>query len=191
MLTEQVSSLRQDVHRFRMRCSRSEEICSHEVEKAVNRVRNRFESVDTKMVKRPDGRIEDWARDLVVELVALDGVPTAKVPQVIERVRSSFVPKERSNGGDGQACKKQTISDRSVRRMLVEAHVKGFMHTAELFKRSPCQHQNLYNIVNDDSRSIIQKPGPPAEMVHRARAQALGPTSPPFPQYPFSKTLLV
>ena len=53
-------------------------------------------------MKRPDGRIEDWVRDLVVELVALDGVPTAKVPNVIARVRRSFAPKRNSGDSDGR-----------------------------------------------------------------------------------------
>jgi len=69
-------------------------------------------------MKHPDGRIEDWVHDLVVELVALDGVPTAHVPQVIERVRRSFT-RERSGdeGGNQDSDDNQTISDCSVRRV--------------------------------------------------------------------------
>jgi hypothetical protein len=85
-------------------------------------------------VKQPDGRIEDWVCHLVVELVALDGVPTAKVPQVIDRVRRSFTQTE-----SGDDDKKQTISDRSVRRMMVEAYVKAFMYMGKLFGAAPCQ----------------------------------------------------
>ena len=99
---------------FKMRCDRAEETCSHEVERAVERVRKCYEGAETKRLKRPDGRIEDWVRDLVVELVALDGVPTLKVPQVIDRVWSSFTQKSHyERGGDDND--KQTISDRSVR----------------------------------------------------------------------------
>ena len=126
-----------------MKCTRAEGTRSHAVEKAVDRARKCFESANTKRVKRADGRIEDWVRNLVVELVALDGVPTDKVPQVIERVRRSFDPKENGDGHekhpDGDA-KLQTISDRSVRRMLVEAYIKAFLRTAELFNRTPCQY---------------------------------------------------
>jgi chromosome segregation ATPase len=72
-LENTVSSLRRDVHLFRMRCDRAEETRSREVEReverAVERVRKCYESTETKRVKRPDGRIEDWVRDLVVELV--------------------------------------------------------------------------------------------------------------------------
>ena len=37
-------------------------------------------------MKRPDGQIEDWVRDLIVELVALDGVPTVKVPHLVNPI---------------------------------------------------------------------------------------------------------
>jgi len=85
-LDNTISSLRRDVHRLQTRCDRAEETCSHQVEKAVERVRKRYESAKTRRVKRPDGRIEDWVRDLVVELVSLDGVPTAKVPHLVNPI---------------------------------------------------------------------------------------------------------
>jgi hypothetical protein len=122
-----------------MRCDWAEETRSHAVEKAVDRVRKRFETVNTRTVKRPDGRIEDWVRDLVVELVSLDGVPTEKVPQVIERVRHSLIAGDGGSEPDSDA-QKQTISDRSVRRILVEAYVKAFLRAGELFHRAPCQY---------------------------------------------------
>jgi uncharacterized protein YoxC len=68
-LNDTVSSLRRDVHRFKKRCDRAEETHSLEVKRAVGKVRKCYESTDTKRVKRPDCRIEDWVRDLVVELV--------------------------------------------------------------------------------------------------------------------------
>ena len=114
-----VSSLRRDVHRLRMTCVRAKETRSHAVEEAVDRARKHFKSANTKRVKRLDGRIEDWVRNLIVELVALDGVPTAKVPQVIERVRRSFVSTENNNEHDDQAnyiTKEETVSDCSVHR---------------------------------------------------------------------------
>lgn len=100
-LKHRVSSLRQDVHRFRMRSDRAKETRSKAVEAAVIRARKHFELAETKRVKRPDGQIEDWVRNLVVELVALDGVPTAKVPNVIERVRRAFIQKEGEGEGEG------------------------------------------------------------------------------------------
>ena len=152
-LTSRVSSLRQHVHRYRMRSVRGEETHSHTVEKAVERARNHLESASTKRVKRPDGRIEDWVRDLVVELVALDGVPTARVPKVIARVRHSFALEgngDDHNGQTGGDTEEQTISDRSVRRMLVESYIKAFMHTAELLTRAPCQSGNLYRFIRNE-----------------------------------------
>lgn len=138
----EVSSFRRDASRFKLRCKRAEGVRSRAVERAVNRTRRQFEGTRTKRIKHPDGRIEDWVRNLVVELVALDGVPTAKVPQVIERVRQSLIPSENRNEHDGQTSgdTKERISDRSVRRMLVEAYVKAFLRAAELFNRTPCQH---------------------------------------------------
>jgi septal ring factor EnvC (AmiA/AmiB activator) len=62
-LKERVSSLCQDVHRFRIRCARAEEAHSHAVEKAVDRARKQFESRNSKRIKRPDGRIEDPSVD--------------------------------------------------------------------------------------------------------------------------------
>ena len=104
-LNETISSLHRDVNRFRKRCDRADSIRSRAIEKAVDNTRKHFRLTNTRRVKRPDGRIEDWVRDLVVELVALDGVPTAKVPSVIERVRSSIVPTatgDDDDDGDGQ-----------------------------------------------------------------------------------------
>ena len=122
-----------------MRYDRAKETCSRAVEDAVARARRHYKNAETKRVKRPDGRIEDWVRDLVVELVALDGVPTAHVPQVIERVRRSFVQKESGDDeGDRGGEDNQTISDRSVRRMMCESYVKAFMYAAKLFGAAPC-----------------------------------------------------
>ena len=148
-LMNTASSLRRNVHRSEMRYHRAKETRCHAIEKAVDRARMEFESSETKTVKRPDGRIEDWVRHLVVELVALDGVPTAKVPQVIERVRRNFSPNGNVPGDQvGGNAKKQTISDRSVRRMLVESYVKAFLWAAELFNEAPCQYCNLYHPKN-------------------------------------------
>lgn len=144
-LNNTVSSLRRDVHMFKMRCDRAEETCSHEVERAVERVRKCYKGAETKRLKRPDGRIEDWVHDLVVELVALDGVPTLKVLQVIDRVWSSFTQKSHYKCG-GDDNDKQTISDRSVRRIMVEAYVKAFLYSAKLFRASPCQCRDIYLI---------------------------------------------
>jgi hypothetical protein len=80
---KRISSLCRDVDRFRKRRSRAEDARSHAVEKVVGMVRKRYESTNTRRVKRPDGRIEDWVRDIVVELVALDGVPTALTTALI------------------------------------------------------------------------------------------------------------
>jgi hypothetical protein len=131
-LMSTVSSLRRDVYRFKARCNRAEGTSSRAVEKAVDRVRRYYESAETKRLKCPDGWIEDWVRDLVVELVALDGVLTTKVPQVINRVQRSFSHQGNNDNG------KQTISDRSVRRIMVEAYVKAFMYSAKLFIAAPC-----------------------------------------------------
>ena len=81
-----VCFLRRDTHRFKMRGDQAKETRSRAIEKAVDRVRKHYKSAETKRVKRPDGRIEDWVRNPVVELVVLDGVPTAKVLQVIDIV---------------------------------------------------------------------------------------------------------
>jgi hypothetical protein len=136
-----------------MRSTRAGETLSRSIEKAVDRARRHFDSANIKKVKRHDGRIEDWVRDLVVELVAIDGVPTAKVPQVIGRVWRSFVLKENDGDSEGQPgsdVREQNISDRSVRRMLVEAYVKAFLHTAELFNRTPCQYWDLCPLIEDE-----------------------------------------
>ena len=79
-LRDRVSSLCRDLHRFKLGCDRAKERRSQAVKKAIARVEEHCESAETTKVKRPDGRIEDWVRDLVIELVALDGVPTASIP---------------------------------------------------------------------------------------------------------------
>ena len=144
-LNNVVDSLRHNVDRLRKRCSRAKETSCREIEKAVNRARTQFESADTKQVKRPDGRIKNWVRDLVVELVALDSVPTAKVPQVIERVWRSFAPEGDEHDDRTRAdTRKQTISDRSVRRIMVESYIKAFLRAAQLFSEAPCQCQSSH-----------------------------------------------
>jgi hypothetical protein len=107
-----------DHHRFKARYDRPKpEPHSQAVEKAAAKVRKRYESAETKRVKRTGGRIEDWVRDLVVELVTLD---RAKVPQVIGRVRCSLTQmsgeKRDSQGGDDG--ENQTIINRSVQYTL-------------------------------------------------------------------------
>ena len=150
-LTEKNSSLHRDVDRLRKKCNRAEETHSRAIERAVDTARKHFESANTRRIKRPDGRIEDWVRDLVVELVALDGVPTAKVPSVIDWVRRCFVPEETGDGHDqdGDDERKQTISDRSVRRIMAESYVKAFLRAAHVFSKAPCQCQT-YNPMNDE-----------------------------------------
>ena len=141
---DKVLSLHRDLHRFKARCDRAEETCSLVVEKAVERARKHFESAEIKRIKCPDSWIEDWVCDLVVELFALDGVPMAKVPQVIDRVRRSLTQKsgdkhdnQDSNGGDDG--NNQTISNHSVRRIMCELYVKAFMYVAMFFRAAPCQ----------------------------------------------------
>lgn len=102
------------------------------IKKAVDRVRKYYESAETKRLKCSNGWIEDWVHDLVVKLVALNGVPTAKVPQVIDRVQCCFSCQDSNND-----CK-QTIGDCSVWWMMVEAYVKVFMYLAKLFTAAPC-----------------------------------------------------
>ena len=79
-------------------------------------------------------------RDPVAELAALDGFPTARVPQVIsERVRWCFTWDESGDGeSDRDKDDSQTISDRSVWRMVWESYVDTFMYAAKLFGAAPC-----------------------------------------------------
>jgi len=127
-----------------VRYDRAKQTCSRTVEDAIARVRRHYESAETKRVKHPDGRIEDWVRDLVVELVALDGVPTAHVPQVIERVRQSFTRMKSGDGDGNQDSDDQTISDRSVRRIMCESYTEAFMYAAKLFGAAPCQCRDAF-----------------------------------------------
>ena len=63
-LANRVPSLSQDVRRLKMRCDRAGGARSRAIEKAIDRVRKHYESVRTKRVKHPNGRIEDWVRNL-------------------------------------------------------------------------------------------------------------------------------
>ena len=55
-LTNTISSLRRDVHRFKARCDQENETRSQAIEKAVEKARKEFESTGDKRVKHPDGR---------------------------------------------------------------------------------------------------------------------------------------
>ena len=176
-----------------MTCVRARETRSHAVEEAVDRARKHFKSANTKRVKRPDGRIEDWVRDLIVELVALDGVPTAKVPQVIERVRRSFVSTENNNEHDDQAnyiTKEETVSDRSVRRMLVEAYVKAFLHTAELLSRTPCQYGNLHRLIGSELTCGCVKAWTASGDSTSCKGAGIGSHFSTFPPVPFQQNVV-
>lgn len=118
----------------------------HAVEAAIAKAADEFKAhPHTWRIKRPDGRIENWVRDLTCRLIAIRHVPASQTPGVISDVLHAL---EADAGGldttdnddiDPHPDKSHPdkFSDRSARRFPLEHHVKGKIQVAKEFKDAP------------------------------------------------------
>jgi len=96
-------------------------------------------------IKRPDGRIENWVRDLSCRLITVRHLPASQTPgaisDMLRAIRANTGDHDRTDNdnvntypdlGDGE-----TFSDRSARRFPLEGHVMGKIQLAQDFKAAP------------------------------------------------------
>jgi len=96
-------------------------------------------------IKRPDGRIENWVRDLSCRLIAVRHLPASQTPGAISDIIQAI--KAHTGDHDGannhhpdphaNPSSKETFSDRSARRFPLEGHAMGKIRAAQDFKAAP------------------------------------------------------
>jgi hypothetical protein len=119
---------------------------SRAVETAVEKAASEFKTRSNAWrIKRPDGRIENWVRDLSCRLIAIRHLPASQTPGAI----SDIIQAIKANTGDCDGTgndgvdryatpgKEETFSDRSARRFPLEGHIMGKVMAAEEFKEAP------------------------------------------------------
>jgi hypothetical protein len=142
-LQERNSKLHNEVRKLRVKVLRAPGQRSHAVEAALTKAAREFEGhSDIWRIKRPDGRIEDWVRDLTCRLICIRHVPASQAPGVISDIMRAFkTHSDRTDSESSDAAAScsdvETFSDRSARRFPVEGHVMGKIQIAEEFKAAP------------------------------------------------------
>ena len=144
-LRNRVAKLSKEVRRLRAKILRAPGQRSRAVEAAVAEVERKLKvRPDVWRIKRPDGRIENWVRDLTCKLICIRHVPASQAPSVISDVLE--VLKARAGAHDGTSknlgadCV-ETFSDRSARRFPLEGHTLTKMKIAKEFGAAPGQCQ--------------------------------------------------
>jgi hypothetical protein len=142
-LRGRTSKLSKEVKRLRVKVLRAPGQSFLAVETALARAANKSGGQpDIWRIKRDDGRIKDWVRDLTCKLICIRHVPASQTPGVISDVVRAF--KTHVDGHDGPDNEDsdvgvnrgdvETFSDRSARRFPVEGHVMEHIQVAKEFK---------------------------------------------------------
>jgi hypothetical protein len=142
-LRSRTSKLSKEVKKLRLKALRAPGQCSLAVETALAKAANR--RPDIWRIKRDDGRIEDWVRDLTCKLICIRHVPASQTPGVISDIVRAFKTHvDDDNGTDNENSDVgtdrndvETFSDRSARRFPVEGHVMERIQVAKEFKDAP------------------------------------------------------
>ena len=96
-------------------------------------------------IKRHDGRIENWVRDLSCRLIAIRHLPASQTPGAISDILQAIKTHTGCHDGtdnDGVDAgvdpgDVETFSDRSARRFPLEGHVMGKIQVVKEFKAGP------------------------------------------------------
>jgi len=93
-------------------------------------------------IKRPDGRIENWVRDLGCRLISIRHLPASQTPGAISDILRAIKANTGDHGGtdddtSADPSDEETFSDRSARRFPLEGHVMGKIQLAQEFKAAP------------------------------------------------------
>jgi len=138
--------LNKKVRRLQRKTLRAPRQRSHAVEVATMKTAGEFKARSNPWrMKRPDGRIENWVRDLSCRLMVTRHIPASQIPGAISDVLRAI--EANTSGHDGtdndgsnvhaDSGNKETFSDRSVRRFPIERHILGKIQAAREFKATP------------------------------------------------------
>jgi hypothetical protein len=134
-LRDRATKLKNETKRLRVKAVRAPGQRSHAVKVAVSKAVKKVR-VDSAIwrVKRPDGRIENWIRELIAKLIAVRHLPATQAPGAITDIVRAIKAHATGTDDDGTV---ETFSDRSARRFLLEGHVMGKIQTAKEFRAAP------------------------------------------------------
>lgn len=145
-LRKRTSKLQKEVRNLRKKARRAPGQRSREVEAAVAKAADEFkEHSNVWRIKRPDGRIENWVRDLACRLMTVHHLPATHTPgaisDVLQAIKANTSDCDGANDGSVDPCadpgRKETFSDRSARRFPLEGRIMGEMMLAEELKATP------------------------------------------------------
>ena len=145
-LQDRTSRLQKEVKRLRVKAFRAPGQCSFAVEAALAKAANEAKGQSSIWrIKRPNGRIENWVRDLTCKLICVRHVPASQAPGVVSDIVQAFkthtgnhnkAKNETSDAGVDQGSV-ETFSNRSSSRFPLEGHVMGQIQLAKEFKAEP------------------------------------------------------
>jgi len=136
---DRASNLQREVRKLRAKALRAPEQRFQAVEAAIAKVTNEFkERSNVWRIKRPNGQIENWVRDLGCRLITIRHLPATQTPGAISDILQAIKASTGGYDGDGDdSSESETFSDRSARRFPLEGRVMGQMMIAEEFKTAP------------------------------------------------------
>jgi len=141
-----ISSLYKEVRRLRVKTLRAPGQRSRAVKAAISKAASKFKAQSNAYrIKRPDGRIENWVRDLSCRLIAIRHLPASQTPGAISDILQAIRTHTGDlNGTDNDGISNhvdpgdvETFSDRSARRFPLEGNVMGKIQLAKEFKAAP------------------------------------------------------
>jgi len=142
-IQDRTLNLQKEVRNLRAKALRAPGQRLQAVDAAVVKVTNEFkERSNIWRIKRPNGQIENWVRDLGCRLITVRHLPATQTPGAISDILLAI--KASTGGYDGvgdgdvdNPGKSETFSDRSARRFPLEGRVMGQMMIAQEFKTAP------------------------------------------------------
>jgi len=143
-LQDRTSKLHREVRRLRIKTLRAPGQRYRAVEAAIAETAASESGAQSNIwrIKRPDGRIENWVRDLSCRLIAVRHLPASQTPGAISDIIQAIKAKTGGhNGADNNPhanpSSEETFSDRSARRFPLEGHAMGKIRAVEDFKAAP------------------------------------------------------
>ena len=141
---DHISKLHKEVRRLRAKAVRAPGQRAHAVEAAISKATNNFEA-DAWRIKRPDGRIENWVRDLSCKLISIRHLPASQTPgaifDILQAIKAHTCGRNKTDDDDVDTGvdpgDMKPFSDRSARRFPLEGHVMGKIQVAKEFKAMP------------------------------------------------------
>ena len=134
--------LQKEVRNLRARAVHAPVQRARAVEVAIAEVANEFKQhSNVWRIKRPDGRIENWVRDLSCRLITVRHLPATQTPgavsDILQAIKANTGGHDSADNDDDNPCADTTFSDRSARRFPLEGRIMGEMMVAEEFKAAP------------------------------------------------------